>query len=145
MAVTRRRRAVLIGGVVVAIGVVAMVGGLARHVFLEPSELPEPYRGAHRDVFPQLDFDAAKPGSAVERVYGTFGRAMPRSDSAAASRRCVYFQYDRELSDGTLVLLVRDGTIEQRWLLRQPHKPDACSALPEEQVDLSGWCAAAAR
>jgi hypothetical protein len=129
---------------ILAVGAIAIGGAIAWHVPRRPLELPEPQQQAHRDVFPESDFDAAKPGSAVQRLYASFGRT-PSRGSSEASRLCVAFRYDPELHDGALVVLVEAGVIKQRWLTTKTGTPPECASLQLEEVDLTGWYAASAR
>jgi hypothetical protein len=117
--------------------------GIASYSVLRPAALPEPHRTVHKDIFPELDFGAATVGSAVDRVYGSFGKAVPDPGSPRAPRRCVYFQYDPDLYRGALVVLANAGVVQQRWLVEGAAKPTECVGLPEEAVDLRGWYAAA--
>lgn len=129
--------------VVAGVGLVAV--GLGAYVFMKPAELPEPHGDDHREVFPDLDFRAAAPGSTIDRIYGTFGKRPSESGEGAEARRCVYFIYDPDLFEGALVVLANGRLVEKRWVVKGSTKPEECSALPEESVDLRGWYAAAAR
>jgi hypothetical protein len=103
-----------------------------------PLELPDP-RYAYKEVFPSADFRQASSGSSVARVYGSFGKLVPPS---AHHDRCIYFQYDPDLSDSTLVLSVAGDLIRDRWLVRAGDQPEQCAGLARETVDLRGWYAA---
>jgi hypothetical protein len=127
---------------VFAVAAVIAVGGAgAWYVLGRPLELPDPQEQPIRDVFPDSDLRAAKPGSEVRRVYASFGR-KPSDGSSDAGERCVAFRYDPELHDGALVVLARDGVIRERWLVARMSIPPECAGLHVEEVDLSGWYAA---
>jgi hypothetical protein len=119
--------------------------GVGTYVFTRPTELPPPQVGVHAEVFPDLDFRAAAPGSAVERIYGTFGKKPPELGDRPTSRRCIYFMYDPDLFGGALVVLADAALVKERWVVKGSERPAECSDLPEERVDLRGWYAAAAR
>ncbi len=124
-------------------GVGAVTGALAMYVLREPAEFPEPHRSVHQDVFPDLDLRVATRGSGVDRVYGTFGKKAPAVEDGR--RRCVYFRYDPDLFDGSLVVLTDANLVEKSWVMKGAAKPGECSGLLEESVDLRGWHAAAVR
>jgi hypothetical protein len=121
----------------------AALAAIASYSVLRPAALPQPYRAVHKEVFPELDFGAATVGSSVDRVYGSFGKAVPDPSTQTAPRRCVYFHYDADLYEGALVVLANAAVVQQRWLVKGAAKPTECAGLPEEAVDLRGWYAAA--
>jgi hypothetical protein len=119
------------------------LAGVAFYSVLKFVPLPEPHRTVHKDVFPELDFGTATVGSRVERIYASFGKAVPDPSTQAAPRRCVFFHYDPDLYEGALVVLTDGSVVQQRWLVEGAAKPADCTGLPEEAVDLQGWYAAA--
>ena len=119
--------------------------GLLAYILTQSAELPEPNRGDQREVFPDLDYGAAVPGSRIDRIYQSFGKALSESGKAATVNRCIYFLYDRELYDGALVVLTNGALVQNRWVVKGSTKPEGCSGFAEERVDLRGWYAAAAR
>ena len=123
----------------------AVVVGFVVYVLMRPVELPELQREDRREVFPDLDVRAATPGSSIERIYGAFGKKSSESGKMAAARRCIYFTYDPDLFEGALVVLANAAVVEKSWVAKGSTKPEECSALPEERVDLRGWYAAAVR
>jgi hypothetical protein len=124
----------------------AVVIGFAVYVLMRPVDLPEPQREDRREVFPDLDLRAAAPGSAIDRIYGAFGKKSSESKPRwAAAKRCIYFTYDPDLFEGALVVLANAAVVEKSWVVKGSTKPEECSALPEETVDLRGWYAAAVR
>ena len=94
-----------IGGALVS----AALAGVTSHRVLIPVDLPEPHRAVQKDVFPELDFGAAVPGSPVERIYGSFGKPPLDPSTKLAVRRCVCFHYDPELYEGALVVLAHSS------------------------------------
>ena len=121
-----------------------VIAGLVTYALLTPEALPEPHRPVHKDVFPELDYGAASVGTAVKEIYASFGR-KPANQVTQATTRCVFFRYDPELYDGTLVVLTAEAVVKERWLVKAAGKPPECSSLPEELIDLRGWYAAAVR
>jgi len=126
-------------------GVGVMAVGMGTYVYIQPAELPEPRLDVHEEVFPELDFRAAAPGSSLERIFGAFGKKHPELGGGAAGRRCIYFMYDPDLFEGALVVLADAALVKERWVIKGSAKPAECSDLPEEKVDLRGWYAAAVR
>jgi hypothetical protein len=119
------------------------LAGVAFFSVRKPVPLPEPHRTVHKDVFPELDFGTAIVGSPVERIYASFGKAVPDPSTPKARSRCVFFRYDPDLYEGALVVLTDGSVVRQRWLVEGATKPAECVSLPEEAVDLRGWYAAA--
>ena len=85
-------------------------------------------------------------GSPIVEAYRRFGK-RPSLAAPPVEPRCVYFRYDPDLVDYStaLVLLVREGRIEQKWLIEKEAAPKACDGLAAETVDLVGyydaaWC-----
>jgi hypothetical protein len=128
-----------------AAGLAVAAVGVGVYSFTRPAELPELREGAHREVFPDLDFGAAVPGSSIDRIYGAFGKQSADAATSAAGRRCIYFVYDPDLFEGALAILANAKLVEKRWVVKGSAKPEECSGLPEERVELRGWYAAAAR
>jgi hypothetical protein len=118
--------------------------GLYWTLHMQPEVPPPPYRPAISDVFPDLDFAGASPGSAAATVYSGYGRLPPTWGGHAKSRYCAAFRYDRGASDVTLTLLVDSELIHERWLSAADEPPSACAGLPIDRVDLTGWRAARA-
>jgi hypothetical protein len=123
-------------------GIGAAAIGLVAYAVMHAEEVPEPHLGVQREVFPDLDYRAAAPGSSLSRVYGTFGKRL-ESSSDGRARRCIYFSYDPALFDGALVILANGTVVENRWIAKGSVKPEQCSGLPAQMVDLRGWYAAA--
>jgi hypothetical protein len=130
-------------GVVGAALAIAVTGLAIRVRSRQTEPIPEPRRGAYREVFPDLDLRTAQPGSPVNRVYEGFGRRSPESSSSG--RRCIFFTYDPDLFKGALVVLANGKLVDSRWVVRGTGEPTECSGLPHLTVDLRGWYAAAVR
>jgi hypothetical protein len=122
---------------------VIAAAGVAVYSFTRPVELPEPGVRVHREVFPELDFDAAAPGSSVARIFRAFGKQGAGTTASSSGRRCIYFVYDPELFEGALVVLAHAELVEKRWVVNASVKPEECAGLSEERIALSGWYAAA--
>jgi hypothetical protein len=112
---------------------------------LQPLELPFPGHLRHREVFPEAELDSVIIGSRIAAEYRRFGKNMPAA-TALPEARCVNFRYDPDLVDypTSLMFLVRDGTIEQKWLMEKA-TPLPCDRLPTDIVELTGyydaaWC-----
>jgi hypothetical protein len=128
-----------------AAGLAVAAGAVGVYVWTRPAELPEPQGAIHQEVFPDLDFRAASPGSSIDRIYGAFGKKNADVGAGAAGSRCIYFVYDPDLFDGALVVLANGKLVEQRWVVKGLAKPEECSGLPQERVELRGWYAATTR
>jgi hypothetical protein len=112
----------------------------------QPEQLPFPAHLRHLEVFPETELNSVAIGSPIAAEYVRFHKAMPDVTSTA-KLRCVHFRYDPDLVDHpiSLVFLVRDGRIHQKWLMERDAKPPPCDGLPAEVVELTGyydagWC-----
>jgi hypothetical protein len=128
--------------VLAALAVALVAAGYAWYAVARPEDLPEPRGDVLKEVFPDADFRAAAPGSAVARVYAAFGRTPPKG---ASGHRCVFFRYDPLLFDGALALLTNEKKIEKSWITKSRETPPECAGVHQESVDLTGWYAAAVR
>lgn len=130
---------------VIVAGVGAVVAAVTAYTLMRADGLPETRRDVHRDVFPDLDYRAAAPGTSIDRIYGAFGKQLPDMATGGPARQCIYFMYDPDLFEGALVVLASSRVVEKRWVAKGATKPDECSGLPEARVDLRGWYAAGVR
>jgi len=112
---------------------------------LKPVELPEPAHPEFREVFPDVDLQAAAPGTPLNRAYASFGKQGAAERPSTLERRCIFFQYDPEFFAGALVILGNQGRVERSWVVTGVASPTECSGLPHEKIDLTGWYAAAVR
>ena len=124
----------------VALAVVLLAIGYIWYTAARPEELPEPRGSVVKEVFPETDYRAAELGSPVARVYAAFGKTPP---SGVGHRRCVFFRYDPLMFEGALAVLTNDDVIERRWVTKSKETPAECASVPQENVDLTGWYAAA--